>query len=108
MEDGKLVNSYKIHESVEELNRIVLKYCKKFKLPVDCYSPFSTVSYSDSQFNFEKLCKKGMTTLNKGRVLMTYGDIVLPEGGSKTKFNEFKVFSADTSTCLLAKAWESR
>jgi isopentenyl phosphate kinase len=103
----KLENSYEIHASVEKLNRIVLKYCKKFKLPVDCYSPFSTVSYSDSQFDFEKLCKKGMATLDKRHVLMTYGDIVLPEGGSKTKYNEFKVLSADTSTCLLAKAWEA-
>lgn len=101
---NELNSFYEIHTSVERLNGIVLKYCKQFKLPVDCYSPFNTVSYN-GQFNLERLYEKSKESLNKGHVLMTYGDGVLPEKGIKTRYKGFEVLSADVSTCLLAKLW---
>jgi len=36
---------------------------------------------------------------------MTYGDIIMPKDGSKTKYDGFEVLSADVSTCLLARMW---
>ncbi len=102
---GELKDFYKIHESVKKLNEIILKYCKKFKLPFDCYSSFETAKY-DGKFNLDKLWGYGRATLEKGKILITYGDIALAKG-VKTKFNGFEVLSADVSTCLLAQRWKA-
>ena len=103
---GELRDFNEIHKSVEKLNEIILGYCKKFNLPVDCFPPFKTVTYN-GKFDLKELWKYGKESLENGRVLMTYGDIVLPREGTRTKYNGFEILSADVSTCFLAKQWKA-
>lgn len=94
---GELKDFKDIHDSVKRLNKIVLKHCKKFDISYDCYSPFETL---DSKNDLEKLWEYGKDTLEKGKVLITYGDIVANDKG-------FEVLSADVLTCFLAKWWNA-
>jgi len=101
---GRLKDFKKIHESVEKLNRIVARYCKKFNISHDCYSPFEIMTY-DNGFDLDKLWEHGKTTLENKGVLITYGDIVTAK--SRTRYNGFEVLSADVSTCFLAQQWKA-
>ena len=94
---GELKNFKDIHESVKRLNKIVLKCCKKFGISYDCYSPFEILN---SKNVLSELWEYGKNTLENGKVLITYGDIVANDKG-------FKVLSADVSTCFLAQQWEA-
>lgn len=98
-EEGKLKDYKKIHESVETLNNIVLKCLEKYDIRFDCFSPFKTVTYRE-RFNMGGLWKKGRYSLKMKNVLVTYGDIVPFK-------NNFRVLSADVSTCFLAKKWNA-